>query len=48
MTLNASKFDGLGCFWKRTQSTFRNFEWALLTGTNWPSWHGGWRRRSGL
>lgn len=48
MTLNAYKFDGFGCFWKRTQSTFRNFEWALLTGTNWPSWHRGWRRRSGL
>lgn len=26
MTLNASKFDCLGCFWERTQSTFRNFE----------------------
>ena len=35
-------------FLERTQSTFRNFEWALLTGTNWPSWRRGWRRRSGL
>lgn len=58
MTLNAFEFDGLGCFWELTQSTFRIFEWALLTGTNWSSWRRGvglaklklwgWERGAGM